>query len=70
MIEGKKTKYLTYFLIVVLGLIGLLVLFIISILIFGSRKRKATPDTKKSLYSYDNYFKRDRYFEPEDEDDL
>ncbi len=70
MIEGKKTKFLTYFLIGVLGLIGLLVLFIISALIFGSRKRKAGPDTKKPLYSYDNYFKKDRYFEPEDEDDF
>ena len=70
MIEGKKTKFLTYFLIVVLGFIGLLVLFIIAALIFGSRKKKAGPDTKKPLYSYDNYFKKDRYFEPEDNDDF
>lgn len=69
-IEGKKTKFLTYFLLVVLGLIGLLVLFILSLLIFGSRKRKAKPDSKKSLYSYDNYFKKDRYFGPEDEEDF
>ena len=69
MIEGKKTKFLTYFLIVVLGLIGLLVLFIIFALIFDSRKRKARPDAKKPLYSYDNYFKKDRYFQAEDEDE-
>ncbi len=70
MIEGKKTKFLTYFLIVVLGLIAILVLFIAFALIFGSRGKKTRPDSKKSPYSYDNYFKKDRYFGPEDEEDF
>jgi hypothetical protein len=67
-IEGKKTKFLTYFLIVILGIIVLFIIFIILVIIFGSRrgKRKETP--RKPLYSYDNYFKKDRYFHTEDHD--
>jgi hypothetical protein len=71
-IEGKKTKLLTYFLIVILGIIGLFIIFIILVLIFGSRRSKGNKTPRKPLYSYDNYFKKDRYFrteEPEDWED-
>jgi len=66
-IEGRKTKLLTYFLIVILGIIGLFIIFIIFMLVFSSRRSKKPPPTRKPLYSYDNYFKRDRYFNTDDE---
>jgi len=66
-IEGRKTKLLTYFLIVILGIIGLFIIFIIFMLVFSSRRGKKPPSAKKPLYSYDNYFKRDRYFNTDDE---
>jgi len=59
--EGKKTKFLTYFLIVILGIVGLFI-------IFGSKKSKKQTPVRKPLYSYDNYFKKDRYFSSEDTD--
>lgn len=62
-IEGKRTKFLPYFLLVILGFIGLFVLFIIFALIFSSRRSRVKLDQpKKHLYSYDNYFKKDKYF--------
>lgn len=66
-IEGRKTKLLTYFLIVILGIIGLFIIFIIFMLIFSSRRSKKPPPGRKPLYSYDNYFKRDKYFNTDDE---
>ena len=66
-IEGDKTKLLTYFLIIILSFIGLFIIFIIVIIIYNSRRSKRQPPSRKSLYSYDNYFKRDRYFDTEDE---
>ncbi|MDD3628839.1 MAG: hypothetical protein PHN81_03570, partial [Actinomycetota bacterium] len=67
-IEGKKTKFLTYFLIVILGITVLFILFIIIIIIFNSRRdrRRRSRSGSKPLYSYDNYFKRDRYFSNDD----
>jgi len=66
--EGKKTKFLTYFLIVVLGIIGLFIIFIIFAMIFSSKRSKKQTPTRKPLYSYDNYFKKDRYFNTKDTD--
>jgi len=66
-IEGDKTKLLTYFLIIILGIIGLFIIFMILIIVFSSRRSKKRPPPRKPLYSYDNYFKRDRYFDTEDE---
>jgi len=68
-IEGKKTKLLTYFLIVILGIIVLFIIFIILVIAFGSRRRKEQTTPRKPLYSYDNYFKKDRYFNNEETDD-
>jgi hypothetical protein len=65
-IEGKKTKFLTYFLIVVLGIISLFIIFIIIMMIFSSKRRKMQPPNRKPLYTYDNYFKRDRNFDDYD----
>jgi len=61
-IEGKKTKFLPYFLLVILGFIGLFILFIIFALIFSSRRSKPHTRRKKPLYTYDNYFKKNKYF--------
>jgi len=66
-IEGDKTKLLTYFLIIILSFVGLFIIFIILIIIYNSRRSKRQPPSRKPLYSYDNYFKRDRYFDTEDE---
>jgi len=69
LIEGKKTKFLSYFLIVILGILGLLILFFVFALIFSSRlKRK--PARTRSAKTYDNYFKRDRYFNDDESDEL
>src|SRR4030043_763965 len=66
-IEGTKTKLLTYFLIVILIIIGLFIIFMIFMLVFSSRRSKKQPPSRKPLYSYDNYFKKDRYFNTDDE---
>ncbi|MBN2072644.1 MAG: hypothetical protein JW770_01690 [Actinobacteria bacterium] len=68
-LHGKKTKFLSYFLVVVLGLIGLFVIFIIFALMFSSRRKRPGDTSKKPYYSYDNYFKRDRYFSPGEDDE-
>jgi hypothetical protein len=69
LIEGKKTKFLSYFLVVILGILGLLILFFIFALVFSSRlKRK--PAKPRSTRTYDNYFKRDRYFDDGESDEL
>jgi len=68
-IEGKKTKFLSYFLIVILGLIGLFILFIIFALLFSGRRKRLSP-SKKPSRTYDNYFKRDKYFSSDDEDEV
>ena len=68
-IEGRKTKFLSYFLIVVLGLIGLFILFIIFALLLASR-RKRFSSSKRPSRTYYNYFKRDRYFSSDDEDEV
>jgi len=69
LIEGKKTKFLSYFLVVILGILGLLILFFVFALIFSSRlKRK--PARTRSTRTYDNYFKRDRYFNDDESDEL
>ncbi|MBM3705858.1 MAG: hypothetical protein FJW66_04965 [Actinobacteria bacterium] len=60
-IEGRRIKYLTYILVGVLGLVGLFVIFLIFILIY-SRKRRRIIKTGKTGASYDNYFKKDKYF--------
>jgi hypothetical protein len=65
-IEGQKTKFLTYFLIVILGIIILFIIFIIIIIIFSSRRSRKQRPRGKPLYTYDNYFKRDRYFNNDD----
>jgi len=62
-IEGKKTKFLTYFLIVILGIILLFIIFIVVMIILSSRRNKIQPPSRKPLYTYDNYFKRDRHFD-------
>ncbi|MGM0367029.1 MAG: hypothetical protein ACQEP2_00425 [Actinomycetota bacterium] len=59
-IEGKKTKFLSYFLVVILGIIGLFVLFIVFALIFSSRRSRRIKSKRKSIHTYDNYFKQDK----------
>ncbi len=67
-IEGKKTKFLSYFLIVLLGLIVLFIIFIIFALIY-SRRRRRIGKPKKPIFAYDNYFKKDKFFSPLDDKD-
>ena len=64
-IEGKKIKFLSYFLLVLLGLIGLFVIFIIFALLY-SRRRRRISKPKKPIYAYDNYFKKDGFFDQDD----
>ncbi|MHB9129399.1 MAG: hypothetical protein ACYC3T_14510 [Candidatus Humimicrobiaceae bacterium] len=62
--EGRKVKFLPYFLLVILGIIVLFILFLIFAIIFASTKNKFNSNRSKPIYSYDNYFKRnkkDRY---------
>jgi len=66
-IEGKKIKYLSYVLVAVLGLIGLFVIFLVFILLFSRRRR--IRKIRKQNYSYDNYFKKDQYFDQPDDSD-
>jgi len=68
-LEGKKIKFLSYFMVVILGLLGLFIIFIIFALIFSSRLRRK-PNREKTQKTYDNYFKRDRYFSDDDKDEL
>ena len=69
-INGKKTKFLPYILLIVLGLIVLFAIFIVFALAFSSRRRRRDKKPEKSFYAYDNYFKKDKYFSrPDDEDD-
>lgn len=67
-IEGKKTKFLSYFLLAILGLIGLFAMFLIFVLLFSSRRRKKGSSTIEPISSYDNYFKKDKYFNNIDDD--
>jgi len=69
LIEGKKTKFLSYFLIVILGILGLLIIFLAFVLVFSSRFRRR-PSRPRSSGTYDNYFKRDRYFSDDETDEL
>lgn len=67
-IEGKKTKFLSYFLLVLLGLIGIFIIFIIFALAFSRRRRRITRPNKP-MSAYDNYFKKDKFFSPLDDKD-
>ncbi len=67
-IEGKKTKFLSYLLLSVLGLIGIFILFLTIILVY-SRRRRRISKPKKPYFSYDNYFKQDKYYESTDDRD-
>lgn len=60
-IEGKRIKYLTYILLVVLGLIGAFIIFLIVVLSI-SRRRKRIIKKDRPRYLYDSYFKKDDYF--------
>ena len=68
-IEGKKTKFLSYFLVVILGILGLFILFFIFALVFSSRLRRKPSRTRPNK-TYDNFFKRDRYFSDDEKDEL
>ncbi len=59
-IEGKKTKFLSYFLIVILGIIGVFAIFIIFALVFSSRRNRRIKSKRKPIDTYDNYFKKDK----------
>ncbi len=68
-IEGKKTKFLSYFLLVILGLLGFFILFFIFALTFSSRLKRR-PSKTRHQKTYDNYFKKERYFNDDDRDEL
>lgn len=59
-VEGRKVKFLPYFLLVFLGIIVLFILFLIFAIIFASTKNKFNSNRRKPIYSYDNYFKRNK----------
>lgn len=59
-VEGRKVKLLPYFLLVILGIIVLFILFLIIAIIFASTKKKFENNRSKPIYSYDNYFKKDK----------
>jgi len=59
-VDGKKVKFLPYFLLSILGIILLVCLFIGISIAFSSAKRKREIKRTKPLYSYDNYFKKDK----------
>jgi hypothetical protein len=69
LIEGKKTKFLSYFLVVILGILGILILFFVFALVFSSRLKRRRARTRPAR-TYDNYFKRDRYFNDDESDEL
>lgn len=58
--EGRKVKFLSYFLLVILGIIVLFILFLIFAIAFASTRKKIDSSRSKPLYSYDNYFKRNK----------
>ncbi len=62
-IEGSRVKFLSYFLLVVLGMVILFILFLIVVLLLNSRRPRRHKKDSKPLYSYDNYFKRDKDFD-------
>lgn len=59
-VEGRKVKFLSYFLLVILGIIVLFILFLIFAIAFASTRKKIDSNRSKPLYSYDNYFKRNK----------
>ena len=59
-VEGRKVKLLPYFLLVILGIIVLFILFLIFAIILASTRKKFDSNKSKSIYSYDNYFKKDK----------
>lgn len=59
-VEGRKVKFLSYFLLVILGIIVLFILFLIFAIAFASTRKKIDSSRSKPLYSYDNYFKRNK----------
>ena len=59
-VEGRKVKFLPYFLLVILGIIVLFILFLVFAIIFTSAKNKYDSNRSKPIYSYDNYFKRNK----------
>jgi hypothetical protein len=58
--EGEKTKLLSYFLLIILGIILLFILFLIIAITLNATRKKIERRKTKPLYSYDNYFKRDK----------
>ncbi len=64
--EGRRTKFLPYFLLAVLGFIILFILFLVFALSFSSRRSRKTRDPQKPIYSYDNYFKKGQYKDYDD----
>ncbi len=65
-IEGQRTKFLSYFLMVILGLIVLFILFLVFALAFSSKKGRKKKGDIKPIYTYDNYFKKERYTDPDE----
>ena len=59
-VEGRKVKLLPYFLLVILGIIVLFILFLIFAIILASTRKKFDSNKSKPIYSYDNYFKKDK----------
>jgi len=59
-VEGRKVKLLPYFLLVILGIIVLFILFLIFAIILASTRKKFGSNKSKPIYSYDNYFKKDK----------
>jgi len=59
-VEGEKVKLLSYFLLVILGIVALFILFLIVVIIMSNTRKKHENRKSKPLYSYDNYFKRNK----------
>jgi len=59
-IEGKRIKFLPYFLLVILGIIVVFILFLIFAIVFAASKNRIDGSRSKPIYSYDNYFKKDK----------
>lgn len=59
-VEGEKTKLLSYFLLVILGIVVLFILFLIVAIILNATRKKIENRRSKPLYSYDNYFKKNK----------
>jgi len=60
-VEGEKTKLLSYFLLVILGIVVLFILFLIVAIILNATRKKIENRRTKPLYSYDNYFKKNKH---------